>query len=207
MVAQAQTTNTRPLTPKEEAFAQYIAKGKAASEAYRLAYDPKGQPHTFRSNAYQVGRRPHVAARIDELKKPDQERLFLTRARKREILFEIAQNRRNKPVDRARAIDLDNQMTAEYTQNVRVEGEVTLGIILSKLGLTTGIPQADEVKALAQPIDVQAVAPEASLPDPLEAKPAPVRGPLDDDLEQMGIETPPAKENASKGPSRRFYQE
>jgi hypothetical protein len=196
MVAEAPKKTYRQLTAKEEAFAQYVASGKTASEAYRLAYDPKGKPNTFKQNAYTVGRRPQVAARIDALRKPDDQRLYLTRARKREILLEIAENKRNKPLERAKAIDLDNQMTAEYTQNVRVEGEVTLGVILSSLGLTTGIPAPAEVKALSQAIDVQASEPvQEQAP---EAPQQPIRGPLDDDLEQMGAGVPLKRENAPK---------
>lgn len=56
------------LTIKQEAFCQrYIETGNA-SEAYRLAYAPKGKPETVARSAHELFGNPKVTARIDELR-------------------------------------------------------------------------------------------------------------------------------------------
>ncbi len=64
---------TNRLTPKEETFCQVlVAKGAKASQtqAYRQAYEPNCElaARTITTRASMVARKPHVAARITELR-------------------------------------------------------------------------------------------------------------------------------------------
>lgn len=57
------------LTPKQEAFAQAIARGENQSDAYRQAYDATTMaPPTLWSEASRMCRHPEVAARVEELR-------------------------------------------------------------------------------------------------------------------------------------------
>lgn len=170
-------------TFKEEAFAQAIAKGMPLAEAFDAAYPGRADKRQHRKQeAHKVAQRPHVRARILELQKPDVARLYLTRARKRELLYEIAHDKRGSRTDRMRAVHLDNLMVSEYKTVVHLEGEVTLGVIMANLGDTTGLPRPDELASLgaaplpaapaggAEVVDVEASAPvvESRIPGPME---------------------------------------
>jgi hypothetical protein len=168
-------------TPKEEAFAQAVAHGKPLVDAFRIAYPGRSdKPHHAKQEAYKIAQRPPVAARIKELQKPELERFYLSRARKRELLYTLAENPRNSPIERIRAIDMDNLMTGEYKQNIRVEGEVTLGVILKNLASTTGIPSEEE-RAMLDVKPEATVQPETGPERAPQAQP----GPLGDDFNEV----------------------
>lgn len=52
------------------------------------------------------------------------EKACLTRARKRQILMQLATDEDASYSDRCRAIDLDNKMEGEYVEKVSVAGEI-----------------------------------------------------------------------------------
>jgi hypothetical protein len=54
------------LNPKDEQFAQFVAKGMNHTEAYREVYKPKGSPKTVNENASRKASK--VKARIEELR-------------------------------------------------------------------------------------------------------------------------------------------
>lgn len=57
------------LTSNQENFAQYVADGLDHTAAYRTAYDTRNMKlSTLHDNAYTLSHKPHVAARILELK-------------------------------------------------------------------------------------------------------------------------------------------
>jgi len=68
------------LTPKQEAFAQAIAKGASASEAYREAFDVAADTKiaTINNSAYKLTSKPDISARIDQLKAEVAERTKIT---------------------------------------------------------------------------------------------------------------------------------
>lgn len=132
----------RRLSSKEDAFCRLVAGGATLSEAYRKAYN-SDSPNAG-VNALRVSKRPRVVARIRELQTPDEKRLFLTRARKREILLHMAENVRFPNIDRQRAIAIDNKMTGDDRIVVRVEGEITLSAVLSAMQGAPALPAIDD---------------------------------------------------------------
>ena len=67
------------LTPKQEAFAQAIAKGASASDAYREAYVTDNmKPATINNSAYQLTLNPDITERIASLKAEVAERTKIT---------------------------------------------------------------------------------------------------------------------------------
>ena len=71
-------TKLRKLTAKEESFCQWFMKIKIVSEAYRKAYDTKGNRRTVQKSAAAISKRPHVAARIIDLMEAQTERTKIT---------------------------------------------------------------------------------------------------------------------------------
>jgi hypothetical protein len=55
------------LTRKQEAFAQGVASGLSASDAYRQAYDTEGNGNTVNNEALALLRHPYIAPRVDAL--------------------------------------------------------------------------------------------------------------------------------------------
>ena len=63
---------------------------------------------------------------IEKLRANDkrEENAILSRIEKKKILAEIARDVNNDNSDRIRAIDTDNKMDGEYTNNVKIEGNI-----------------------------------------------------------------------------------
>jgi phage terminase small subunit len=69
----------KPLTPKQEKFAQCVASGKSQADAYRAAYDcKKSTPSTVQKLASELMKHPHVSGRVNELRKPAVEAVAIT---------------------------------------------------------------------------------------------------------------------------------
>lgn len=171
----------RSLTPQQEFFARLVAEGKSHAESYRIAFKSKGSINSVKSNAYKVAIRPEVEAKIAEFKAKAEERMVLTRSRKRHILYEIAEAKRNRTGDRIKAIEVDNRMTGDEAP-VKIEGDVTLGLVLGSLMQSTLVPEK-----LAQPVNEPITLPEAEEVLP-SSPPEKVTG----DTEQSVASLPPA---------------
>lgn len=124
--------------PRWEDYAQARAAGCSQRVAYRKAY-PRSEnwkDATVDNKAYVLEKRGEVQARYQELKEAAANAAggaVMTRMEKRKILAEMARNEELSAADRQRAIDLDNKMEDEYTNNVRVSGNVNNPLA----GLTT----------------------------------------------------------------------
>ena len=59
--------NAQGLTPKQEFFAQLLARGKNFSDAYRESYSSSGNAATINGSASRLWRRPEIRARVEEL--------------------------------------------------------------------------------------------------------------------------------------------
>jgi len=147
MVAQKKNPADRNLTAREERFAILLSSGRDGAAAWREAYNKPGVTYANR-NAYILMKRPHVARRVAELRKPDEKRLFLTRARKRELLMTWAESEKIPLIDRQRALDIDNRMEGSYKQVVRIEGEITLSAVMKALDQAPALPDASEILEL-----------------------------------------------------------
>jgi hypothetical protein len=149
MVASAKLPE-RALTSKQELFARLVAEGKGMSESYRIAYQSKSNPAAVRSDAWKLATDPRVERKIAELKARAEERMFLTRSRKRHILYQIAETPKNKATDRIKAIEVDNRMSGDDAA-IKIEGDITL---LSALGQ---LKQAEPVIELETRVETPAL--------------------------------------------------
>lgn len=67
------------LTPKQEKFCLVFHATSNATEAYRKAYRTKNMAEdTINNQAYKLKQNPHIAARLEDLKKEDRERNKIT---------------------------------------------------------------------------------------------------------------------------------
>lgn len=193
----------RRLSRKEEVFCRLVVAGKNFAEAYREAYSSESP--NAKVNGRRVSLRTHVRARIEELQKPDEKRLFASRAFKREMLFNMMHNAKLDPMDRQRALDLDNKMDGSYKTVVQVEGEITLLSVMAALNGSGPLPSTEEAIDIPSfPAEVSAptstavviaepqAAPETTVspgaaPEPQKRSP----GPFEEDLDLFTAPTAP----------------
>jgi uncharacterized protein (UPF0147 family) len=137
-------SRTRPLTPAQRLFADYVIEGKGKSEAYKLAY-PNGTPNrlTVAKEAHTVSNLPHVAEYIAEALTERRREVLLTRDAKRQILGSIARDPKAPRQARIMAVKTDNEMTGDNAP-MRVEGEITLHTIFRALTQSKGLPAPHE---------------------------------------------------------------
>ena len=109
-----------------ETFAQALAAGDSQRIAYRKAYKSaeKWKDASVDNKAYELAKKVEVAARYTELKEEAAKGAVLTRREKRELLAKMARDENLPASDRQRALDLDNKMEDEYTNNVKLAGTV-----------------------------------------------------------------------------------
>lgn len=131
--------------PHWEDYAQARAAGASQRIAYRKAY-PRSEnwkDATVDKRASELERNNgEILGRYQELKETAARAAggcVMTRNEKRMILAEMARDTELPAADRQRAIDLDNKMEDEYTNNVKLSGNVNNPFE----GLTT-----DELKKL-----------------------------------------------------------
>lgn len=122
----------KPLTPKQQKFADAILDGKGPSDAYRSSYDTSGKPAVIAVKANEVLNHAGVAAYIAANRKKLQKVALLTRTRKLEILSDIAEGQ-HKPTERTNAIKVHNEMTGDNApQEVNVFGLADLLSLIRK---------------------------------------------------------------------------
>lgn len=122
------------LTEQQAVFAKLIASGlNSAASCYRLAYKIKSTTDwTTRQRAYNLLQKPHVQALVTKLKlQYESVRPSLTRVSKREILHGMAVDDTLDPVDRQRAVDIDNKMQGEYQERMHLTADVSVSMFRS----------------------------------------------------------------------------
>lgn len=130
---------------RHEQFAQELAKGLSQRKAYRAAYPSaeKWKDATVDAKACVLAKDNKILERYREIKEDAINAAggaVMTRNEKRQLLAEMARNEELSAADRQRAIDLDNKMEDEYTNNVNLSANVKNPLS----GLTT-----EELKKLA----------------------------------------------------------
>lgn len=112
--------------PKWEAYAQARAEGLSQRKAYKKAYPEfNGTDGTADNKGCELWKIHEIRVRYEELKARAADGAVLTRREKREMLADMARNRRLSTADRQRAIDMDNRMEGEYVTKVQGELNVT----------------------------------------------------------------------------------
>ena len=113
------------LTMKQEQFAAAIVEGKTHADAYRQAYDASGMKDgTVWSEAARLMRRPHVTARVEELRaKAEAVRQGLLISREEAILARLEHEALTAKTDaaRIRALELLGRHVGLFAERIEVE--------------------------------------------------------------------------------------
>ncbi len=107
-------TKHRKLSVRQERFCELIAAGKTGPDAWiEAGYQVKNRD-VAKANACEALTSPYVQARIAKLRAPEKAKNALTRDRKRELLWEIAESKTASMDARLRAIAEDSRMQGHY---------------------------------------------------------------------------------------------
>ena len=113
-----------PLTPKQEKFAQNVAKGMTFSDAYRNSYDAsKMVDETVHKRASELAQKGEIAGRIDKLKEQLSERQLWSREDSIKKLIEVMSDAR--PNDVIAAIkELNNMHGFDAPSKIELSGNM-----------------------------------------------------------------------------------
>lgn len=129
------------LTPKQEKFAQGIAKGLNLSDAYRASYDAGGMSDAVINNkASLLSKRGDVRVRVDELREPVIKSVGIT-----------LESHLNDLLELRRLASEDGQFSAAISAEV-ARGKAA-GIIVDKTQITGSNGGALEIKLTKEYID------------------------------------------------------
>ena len=103
-----------------ELYAQARAMGQTQRKAYLYAFpDAKGKPSTIDNKASALERdHEEIRARISAIKQKSEDGAVMSCTEKRELLAQMARDKRLPVSDRQRAIDLDNKMAGVYETKI-----------------------------------------------------------------------------------------
>ena len=115
------------LTPKEEKFCQLFVETGNATNSYKEAYNSSKKQNTCQVEASKMRSKPHIKARIDQLKDEMAEKSIWRRLDSVTILAEIARgdDPETKASARVNAIKALNAMHG-YDAPIQVENTVKL---------------------------------------------------------------------------------
>lgn len=117
------------LTVKQEKFVQNILNGMTQRQAYKDAYNAENmKDETIDSEACILFKDQKVAERYQELLKEMEKVAVMSALEKRKLLKEMILNDKNSMGDRLKALDIDNKMSGEYIENLKVESDNTLDV-------------------------------------------------------------------------------
>ena len=117
------------LTVKQEKFVQNILNGMTQRQAYKDAYNAeKMKDETIDSEACILLKDRKVSERYQELLKEMEKAAVMSALEKRKLLKEMILNDKNSMGDRLKALDIDNKMSGEYIENLKVESDNTLDV-------------------------------------------------------------------------------
>lgn len=124
------------LTPKQEKFAQNVAKGMTFSDAYRKSYDAsKMVDETIHKRASELAQKGEILGRIDKLKEQLSERQLWSREDSIKKLIEVMSDAR--PNDIIAAIkELNNMQGFNAPKKMQIEAEMNLQVV-------TGVPDPE----------------------------------------------------------------
>jgi hypothetical protein len=106
------------LNQRRERFARLAASGETGAAAYRAAYGAEGA--SAEAGASRLLRKVEVSERVAELKRQSATATTLGMQRRREILAEIANDRKAKAADRIAAVMADAKLAGELVEKSEV---------------------------------------------------------------------------------------
>lgn len=119
------------LTVKQEKFVQNILNGMTQRQAYKDAYNAENmKDETIDSEACMLLKDQKVAERYQELLKEMEKKAVMSALEKRKLLKDMILNEKNSMGDRLKALDIDNKMSGEYIENLKVESDNKLDVTI-----------------------------------------------------------------------------
>lgn len=133
---------SRRLTFKQEAFCHRIASGEAQQAAYLACYEWKGDTEVARKKASLLANKPHVAARILQLRDRAARPKILSRQRKLERLHDMVDEQvapgKQLTSEQLKALEIDARIQGHNEpEKLKVEG---MGSLLQKIRRTAPKP-------------------------------------------------------------------
>ena len=120
------------LTAKQERFVQNIIKGMTQRDAYKNAYNAENMKDaTIDTEACLLLKDPKVSKRYQEILKEMEKTAVMTALEKRLLLKEMVFDKKNSMSDRLKALDIDNKMSGEYIDNLKIESDNTLDVTVT----------------------------------------------------------------------------
>ena len=120
----------KPLTYKQEAFAQAVAVGATQNRAYRLAYDPKKATNkTISEEGCKLAANPKIRARIEEIKEELSKQVLWTKERSVAVLSGIAVGKgelSSVKVSAVKELDLMHGFNFPKKVDVTVKGPLSI---------------------------------------------------------------------------------
>jgi phage terminase small subunit len=101
------------MTIRQEQFCEFVVSGLSGTEAWIKSHVGCSRA-SARANAAESLAKPHIAAHIAVLRKPQTKKAVLSKERKREILHVLAENERAGPLTRIRAIEVDAKLAGHF---------------------------------------------------------------------------------------------
>jgi len=101
------------LTLKQMDFCNHVLDGERLGPAYRLAFKTKGTDKSDNEAGSKLHARPEIGAYLEKLNLRTEEKRSLTRATKRNLLTEFAEDEDTDVAKRIKAIEVDNLMTGD----------------------------------------------------------------------------------------------
>lgn len=125
------------LTKKQKDFAKAVAMGETGAEAYRIAYDTKGKPHTVSNEATRLKANPAIAAQIEAIRLANEAATYATAESLRSLILHSLTQVLIDPETKA----------AQKIQAARVLGDVTeIGMFTARVE-HRNVSSSDEIKS------------------------------------------------------------
>jgi hypothetical protein len=94
-------------------FCELIAAGETQTDAWlKAGYNVSKS--VAAANAYETLKKPHIKARVEELRKPQTRQTLSSRDHKRLMLMRTFENPAVKMADRLRALELDAKLAGQF---------------------------------------------------------------------------------------------
>lgn len=125
------------LTKKQKEFAKAVALGETGAEAYRIAYDTKGKPHTVSNEATRLKANPAIAAQIEAIRLANEAATYASAESLRSLILHSLTQVLIDPETKA----------AQKIQAARVLGDVTeIGMFTARVE-HRNVSSSDEIKS------------------------------------------------------------
>jgi hypothetical protein len=117
-------TKPQTLTPKQSAFAAFVAKGLSYSDAYRKAYESKASDASVNVEASRMMKKEHIRKAVEDLRADKKEAKSAHKKLSREWVLEMlkkeAMDTDNPPSTRVRALELLGKAEGAFDDTTRM---------------------------------------------------------------------------------------